>query len=127
MRRTEGNSLSNPPSIPAKSPCPSTPEVKNASSVEVQEHEEKAERYVEKNSNIEGTPEGIKSVINFLKEKIPGLNVKHMNIHVEEESAEDKDSSKQLMEEKSNETIGGFVHNTEDTAPMDEFTRLPAK
>lgn len=103
LRRTKGNSLSKPPSIPAKSP--STPEVENASSVEVQEHEEKAERNDEKNSNSEGpTEEGIKSVINFLKEKIPGMKVKVMNINVEEEAAEDSDSIKQLMEEESNKT-----------------------
>ena len=71
----------------------------------VQEPEEKIERNDEKNSNIEGvTEEGIKSVINFLKEKIPGLKVKVMNVNVEEEAAENNDSIKQLMEEDSNES-----------------------
>ena len=95
--------MSNPPSVPAKSL--SKPEVENVSSVEVEEHEEKVERNDEKNSNIESaTEEGIKSVINFLKEKIPGLKVKVMNINVDEEAAEDNDSIKQLMEEDSNKT-----------------------
>ncbi|KAJ1384458.1 hypothetical protein SESBI_42525 [Sesbania bispinosa] len=111
LRRSKGNSMSNPSSTTAKSP--SKPEVENASSVEVQEHEEKVERNDEKNSSIEGaTEEGIKSVINFLKEKIPGLKVKVMNINVEEEVAEDNDSIKQLIDEDSNKTSSS--ENPED-------------
>ncbi|KAK7317188.1 hypothetical protein RJT34_01198 [Clitoria ternatea] len=103
LRRSKGNSMSGPPSIPVKSP--SKPEVENASSVGMQEQEEKVERNDEKSSNIEGaTEEGIKSVINFLKEKIPGLKVKVMNVNVEVEAAEENDSIKQLMEEDGNKT-----------------------
>ncbi|KAI9087563.1 hypothetical protein K1719_030433 [Acacia pycnantha] len=102
LRRAKGNSTINSPSVPVKSP--SKPDVENVSSVEVQEHEDKVERSDEK-SSIEGaTEEGIKSVINFLKEKIPGLKVKVMNINVEEEGTEDNDPVKQLMEEESNKT-----------------------
>ncbi|KAJ1418244.1 hypothetical protein SESBI_15987 [Sesbania bispinosa] len=88
--------------------------VKNADNTyHMQEHEEKVERNDEKNSNIEGaTEEGIKSVINFLKEKIPGLKVKVMNINVEEEVAEDNDSIKQLIDEDSNKTSSS--ENPED-------------
>ncbi|XP_028778329.1 protein EXECUTER 2, chloroplastic [Neltuma alba] len=103
LRRAKGNSMSNSPSVPEKSP--SKPEVENVPPVEVQEHEEKVERSDEKSSTIEGaTEEGIKNVINFLKEKIPGLKVKVMNISVEEEGTEDSDPVKQLMEEESNKT-----------------------
>ncbi|KAE9601438.1 hypothetical protein Lalb_Chr13g0297841 [Lupinus albus] len=104
LRRTKkGNSTNNPPSIPATGP--SKPEVENASLVETQEHGEKDDKNDEKTNNIEGaTEEGVKSVINFLKEKIPGLKVKVMNIDVEEEGAEDNDSIKQLMNEDSNKT-----------------------
>lgn len=111
--------MSNPPSIPAKSP--SKPEVENLSSVEVQEPEEKVEeRNDEKNSNVEAaTEDGIKSVINFLKEKIPGLKVKVMNINVEEEAAQGSDSIKQIMEEDSNKTSStenseGGVNNLDE-------------
>lgn len=87
--------------MPAKSP--SKPEVENESSAEIQEHEEKAERNDDINSNVEGaTEEGIKSVINFLKDKIPGLKMKVMNINVEEEGAEENDSVEQLRQEDSN-------------------------
>ena len=95
--------MSNPPSTPTESP--SKPDVENASSVEMQEDEEKVEINNEKNRNIEGaTEEGIKSVINFLKDKIPGLKVKVMNINVEEKGAEGNDSIKQFMQEGGNKT-----------------------
>ncbi|XP_020230293.1 protein EXECUTER 2, chloroplastic [Cajanus cajan] len=109
LRQAKGKSRKNPPSIPAKGP--SKPEVENASSVEVDEHEEKVERNDEKNSNIEGaTEEGIKSVINFLKEKIPGLKVKVMNVNVEEEATEDneEDSNKTGSSENHEEVVNNL-------------------
>ncbi|CAK8566784.1 unnamed protein product [Lathyrus sativus] len=112
LRRSKGNSTSNPPSIPAKSP--SKPEVENLSSIEVEEPEEKVEETDdEKNSNVE------KSVINFLKEKIPGLKVKVMNVNVEEEAREGSDSIKQIMEDDGNKTSStenseGEVNNLDE-------------
>lgn len=113
LRQAKGKSKRNPLSISAKGP--SKPEVDNvSSSVEVQEDEEKVERNDEKNNNIEAvTEEGIKSVINFLKEKIPGLKVKVMNVNVEEEAAENNDSIQQLMEDDSNKTGTGENHEDE--------------
>ncbi|TKY73493.1 EXECUTER 2 [Spatholobus suberectus] len=117
LRQAKGKSRRNPPSVPAKGP--SKPEVENASSGEVQEHKEKLERNDEKNSNIEGaTEEGIKSVINFLKEKIPGLKIKVMNVNVEEEAAEDNDSIKQMMEEDSK--TGSSENHEEEVNNLDE-------
>lgn len=118
LRQAKGKSRRNPQSVPAKGP--SKPEVENASAVEVQEPEEKIERNDEKNTNIEGvTEEGIKSVINFLKEKIPGLKIKVMNVSVEEEAAENNDSIKQLMEEDSNES-GSSENHEEEVNNLDE-------
>ncbi|XP_027904120.1 protein EXECUTER 2, chloroplastic [Vigna unguiculata] len=113
LRQAKGKSKRNSLSISAKGP--SKPEVDNvSSSVEVQEDEEKVERNDEKNNNIEAvTEEGIKSVINFLKEKIPGLKVKVMNVNVEEEAAENNDSIQQLMEEDNNKTGSGENHEDE--------------
>lgn len=65
----------------------------------------KTETNDDKGLNIEGaTEEGIKSVINFLKEKIPGLKVKIMNVNVTEEMMEENDAVKQLIQEEEEET-----------------------
>jgi len=82
----------------------------------VQEPEDKVEeRNDEKNTNVEAaTEDGIKSVINFLKEKIPGLKVKVMNINVEEEAREGSDSIKQIMEEDDNKTSSAENSEEED-------------
>ncbi|KAK7411120.1 hypothetical protein VNO78_02532 [Psophocarpus tetragonolobus] len=118
LQQAKGKLRRNPQSISVKGP--SKPEVENASSVDVQEPEEKVERNDEKNSNTEGaTEEGIKSVIHFLKEKIPGLKVRVMNVRVEEEAAENNDSIKQLMEEDSDKT-GSSENHEEEVNNLDE-------
>ncbi|KDP31109.1 hypothetical protein JCGZ_11485 [Jatropha curcas] len=100
LQRAKGVST-NSASSPSKSgKNPSNSEVEKASAIDVQRNEVKAERTDEKGINIEETTEeGIKSVINFLKDKIPGLKVKVMNIDATEEVIEDKDSVKQVMQE----------------------------
>ncbi|KAL6174889.1 hypothetical protein ACLB2K_051534 [Fragaria x ananassa] len=88
------------PSKPEKGS--STPEVQNATVVDVQKNEDKVESSDEKGLNIEGaTEEGIKSVINFLKKKIPGLKVKVRNVDVAKEVMEDNNSVNRLMQENS--------------------------
>ncbi|KAI4319083.1 hypothetical protein MLD38_032728 [Melastoma candidum] len=84
-----------------------------------------AEASDEKGLNIEGaTEEGIKSVINFLKDKIPGLKVKVMNVNVAEEVVEENDSVKQLMQEDVDEEVisvsdSDEEDNLEQTHPDD--------
>ncbi|MBA0564258.1 hypothetical protein Golob_009212 [Gossypium lobatum] len=105
------NSTSSP-SRPTKTP--STSEVENASVIDVQGNETKTERSDEKGINIEGaTEEGIKSVINFLKNKIPGLKVKVMNVDVSEDILVN-DSVEQLIQEDDEETSS--TENSEDEA-----------
>lgn len=101
---------------------PSASEVENASVIDVQGNEGKAERSDEKGINIEGaTEEGIKSVINFLKNKIPGLKVKVMNVDVSEEVIVN-DSVEQLMQEDDEKTAS--TENSEDeTDDLDEIER----
>jgi len=86
--------------------CATKSEVENESSVEIQEHEEKAEKNDEVSSSIEeASKQGIKIVLYFLKDKIPGLQISIMNINAEEEGAEDSNkttSSKNTEEEVNN-------------------------
>uniref|UniRef100_A0A803L8N0 Uncharacterized protein n=1 Tax=Chenopodium quinoa TaxID=63459 RepID=A0A803L8N0_CHEQI len=78
-------------------------EAENSSAVDDQANKDKTEKQEEKILNIEGaTEEGIKSVINFLKDKIPGLNVKVMNISIGDQVV-DSDAVKQLTQEDSKE------------------------
>ncbi|CAN1774873.1 Protein EXECUTER 2, chloroplastic [Linum perenne] len=81
-------------------------EVESALEGNVKQNEVKQEETDEKGINIEGaTEEGIKSVINFLKDKIPGLKVNVMNVNVTGEVAEDDDSMKQLIQDEDENTV----------------------
>ncbi|XP_040987353.1 protein EXECUTER 2, chloroplastic [Juglans microcarpa x Juglans regia] len=122
LQRAKGNSAnSNLPSKLTKDHHPSTSKVEDESVVDIQENEGKAERSEEMGTNIEGvTEEGIKSVINFLKEKIPGLKVKVMNVNVTEEVVKDSDSVKQLMQEDS-EKMGSTENSEEGVGNLDEI------
>ncbi|CAK9330204.1 unnamed protein product [Citrullus colocynthis] len=108
LQRSKGNSKisTSPPSEPSNSP--STSGVKNQTAVDIPENEATKEPSEEKGVTVEGaTEEGIKGVINFLKDKIPGLKVKVTNINVSEEVIEDANSVKQLMQEDSEKTETG--------------------
>ncbi|KAK8657064.1 hypothetical protein V6N13_035324 [Hibiscus sabdariffa] len=73
LQRAKVSSTNNTSSPPKPAKPPFTSEVENASVIDIQGNDEaKAEKSDEKGTNIEGaTEEGIKSVINFLKNKIP--------------------------------------------------------
>ena len=118
LQRAKGPTYStNSPSKSTKSPSGS--EVENASVVDVQGTEVKAEKSDNKGINIEGaTEEGIKSVINFLKEKIPGLKVKVMNIDIAEEVMDDTDSVKQLMQDGDD---SGSSEDSEGESDLEEL------
>nr|XP_023929623.1 protein EXECUTER 2, chloroplastic [Quercus suber]POE89266.1 protein executer 2, chloroplastic [Quercus suber] len=120
LQRAKGNSTNSSP-VSKLTKDPSTSEVENESVVDVQENEVKAERTEDKGTNTEGvTEEGIKSVINFLKEKIPGLKVKVMNVNVAEEVIKDSDSVKQLMQE-GNEKAGSTENPEDEVGNLDEI------
>ncbi|XVF54129.1 hypothetical protein PTKIN_Ptkin05aG0156000 [Pterospermum kingtungense] len=112
LQRAKGSSMDSTSSSAKPTKTPSSSEVENASVIDVQGNEAKAERSDEKGINIEGaTEEGIKSVINFLKNKIPGLKVKVMNVDVSEEVIVN-DSVEQLMQEDDEKTAS--TENSED-------------
>ncbi|GMJ06682.1 EXECUTER 2 [Hibiscus trionum] len=113
LQRSKGSSTNSTSSPSKPTKTPSTSEVENASVIDVQGNDEaKAERSDEKGINIEGaTEEGIKSVINFLKNKIPGLKVKVMNVDVSEEVVVN-DSVEELIPEDDEKTAA--TENSED-------------
>ncbi|KAK8324633.1 hypothetical protein V6Z12_A12G312200 [Gossypium hirsutum] len=114
LQRAKGSSMNSTSSRSRPTKTPSTSEVENASIIDVQGDEAKTERSDEKGINIEGaTEEGIKSVINFLKNKIPGLKVKVMNVDVSEDVMVN-DSMEQLIQEDDEETSS--TENSEDEA-----------
>lgn len=101
LQRSKGTKTSSVDLQPKPTRDSPTPESEDSQAVDIQANKDKTEKQEEKVLNIEGaTEEGIKSVINFLKDKIPGLKVKVMNINVGEEVVED-DSVKQLGPEES--------------------------
>ncbi|OAY47762.1 protein EXECUTER 2, chloroplastic [Manihot esculenta] len=113
LQRAKGASTNSTSSHSKSGTSPSTSEVEKASAVDVKQNEIKPEESEEQGINIEGaTEEGIKSVINFLKDKIPGLKVKVMNINAAEEVIEDNDSVKQLMQEDEEQATSS--ENSED-------------
>uniref|UniRef100_A0A6N2KTP5 Uncharacterized protein n=1 Tax=Salix viminalis TaxID=40686 RepID=A0A6N2KTP5_SALVM len=113
LQRAKGSSTNSTASLSKSTQVPSISEAKNASVVDVQANDIKTKRSEEKTINIEeATEEGIKSVINFLKDKIPGLKVKVVNINTTGEVMEDSDSVKQLMQGDDDKT--GSSENSED-------------
>ncbi|KAJ4960133.1 hypothetical protein NE237_020043 [Protea cynaroides] len=77
--------------------------------------EAEVERREEKKVNIKDVnEEGLRSVINFLKDKIPGLKLEVMNIKVPEETTGGSDSMEQLIQE--NNEIASSAENSEDGA-----------
>ncbi|GKV18916.1 hypothetical protein SLEP1_g29235 [Rubroshorea leprosula] len=120
LQRAKGSSTNSGSSSSKSTKSPSTSEVENASTVDLPGNEVKAERSDGKGVNTEGvTEEGIKSVINFLKDKIPGLKFKVMDIDVSE-VADDSDSVKQLMEE-NNEKRGPSENSEDESDDLEEI------
>ncbi|KAL8141975.1 hypothetical protein V2J09_015007 [Rumex salicifolius] len=98
----------------------SSSESESESLVDIQSNDDKAEKQ-EKGLSIEETAEGIKSVINFLKDKIPGLNFKLMDVDVMDvDIAEESESLRQLIQDDDEETD----EDSEDESNMNELQNL---
>ncbi|CAH1419189.1 unnamed protein product [Lactuca virosa] len=84
-------------------------DIENSSVIDVKVNEEKPGKNDGKSINFEGdTEEGIRSVLNFLKDKIPELKIKDlkvMKVDVEEVMADDDDDTvNQLLQEDDEKT-----------------------
>ncbi|XP_042507129.1 protein EXECUTER 2, chloroplastic-like isoform X2 [Macadamia integrifolia] len=83
--------------------------------------EECVERREEKNVNIKvANEEGIQSVINFLKDKIPGLKLKVMNFKVPEEITGSSDNVEQVMQENS-DTARSAENSENEAGNLDDI------
>lgn len=103
LKQLSGNSANSSSSSDKSTKGPSTSETENASVVDVKLEGSEVEKGEGKNIDLEGAAEeGIKSVINFLKEKIPELKVKVMRVDVTENINED--TVKQFIEEDNENT-----------------------
>ncbi|XP_059643425.1 protein EXECUTER 2, chloroplastic isoform X2 [Cornus florida] len=116
LQRTKGSSTNHTDSSSNSKPTkfPSTAEIENASVVDIKGSENKAEKSEEKSINNDGeTEEGISSVINFLKEKIPELKVKVMKFNGTGETVDDNDSVEQLIQEDDESKMAGKTSEDE--------------
>ncbi|GFQ07820.1 protein executer 1 chloroplastic, partial [Phtheirospermum japonicum] len=155
LKLIKGNSANSSSSSEKSTKGLSVGETENSSVIDVKLEDSEVEKGEGKSIDLEGAAEeGLKSVINFLKEKIPELKVKVMKVDVTEnitedtmkkfieednenktsddteEEADDVDGDSDTMESESDLDIklyiGGVLHNKEDSVTKDEFVRVPA-
>ncbi|OIT02544.1 PREDICTED: protein EXECUTER 2, chloroplastic [Nicotiana attenuata] len=122
MQRTKGSAASSSPSSESKPmKGPATAEIENKAVIDVKIDEAEAEKSNEKSIDFEGAAEeGIRSVINFLKDKIPDLKVKVMKVNITEEITDDGDSVKQFLEGEDENTISS-EEAEETTSDLDDI------
>lgn len=91
----------------------STVEPEDASVIDVKVNEDEIENSKEKHVGFEeAAEEGIQSVINFLKDRIPDLKAKVTKLNTTEEVLDDSDSLRQIIEEdgeNSNDVNNGII------------------
>ncbi|KAJ0603858.1 hypothetical protein HanRHA438_Chr02g0053091 [Helianthus annuus] len=117
QRAKASNSKTTGPSNSSSTEGTSMSDTNNASVIDVKVNEDKPGKKDEKSINFEGsTEDGIKSVFNFLKEKIPELKIKDlkvMKVDVEQ-VIEDNDTVNQLIQEDDEKSTSDEESESED-------------
>ncbi|KAL8042030.1 hypothetical protein ABFX02_09G023500 [Erythranthe guttata] len=107
-----GKSSSSSSDKSTKGPSANEPDAASVVDVKLESEPEKSEG---KSIDLEGAAEeGIKSVINFLKDKIPELKVKVMRVDIADDITED--DVKQFIEEEDEDSDSTSGSDTEDEA-----------
>nr|XP_043635581.1 protein EXECUTER 2, chloroplastic [Erigeron canadensis] len=118
QRAKASNSKTTSPSNVSSTKGTSMPDIENASVIDVKVNEDKPGKSDRKSINFEGaTEDGIRSVINFLKDKIPELKIKDlkvMKVDVEE-VMEDNDTVNQLAQEDDDKSTSDEDSEDENT------------
>ncbi|XP_047981873.1 protein EXECUTER 2, chloroplastic [Salvia hispanica] len=126
LKQTKGNSANSNSSSDKSAKGPSAGEAENTAVVDVKLEESEAEKGEGKSIDLEGAAEeGIKGVINFLKEKIPELKVKVMRVDVTENITED--TLKQFIEEDSESRTGKDVEEDATEIDSNQLDRVAAQ
>lgn len=126
LKQTKGNSANSNSSSDKSTKGPSAGEAENTAVVDVKLEESEAEKGEGKSIDLEGAAEeGIKGVINFLKEKIPELKVKVMRVDVTEDITED--TLKQFIEEDSESRTSKDVEEDATEIDSNQLDRVAAQ
>ncbi|KAL8118315.1 hypothetical protein AgCh_016014 [Apium graveolens] len=114
LKRIKGSTTKSTRSSTSKSTKGPSGDDEDASVVDVEVNEDKSEKGNEKSMTFEGvTEDGLRSVINFLKDKIPELKVKVTYVdESDDEVIENSDSLKQIMEENDENSV--LIESSED-------------
>ncbi|KAK1427633.1 hypothetical protein QVD17_16324 [Tagetes erecta] len=118
QRAKASNSKATSPSSSSSTEGTSMTDTESASVIDVKVNEDKPGKNDEKSLNFEGaTEDGIKSVINFLKDKIPELKIKDLKVmKVDVEKVmEDNDTVNQLIEEDDEKSTSDEESEDENT------------
>ncbi|KAK4479317.1 hypothetical protein RD792_014828 [Penstemon davidsonii] len=118
LKQIKGDSTNSSSSSDKSTKGPSADEIENGSIVDVKLEENEAEKSEGKIIDLEGAAEeGIKSVINYLRERIPELKVKVSRVNVSDDITED--TVKQFLEEDSEEEASDIDNNEPDEVAAD--------
>ncbi|XP_071733339.1 protein EXECUTER 2, chloroplastic [Rutidosis leptorrhynchoides] len=106
QRAKTSNSKSASPSSSSSTKGTSMNDIENSSVIDVKVNEDKPGKNDEKSISFEGaTEDGIRSVINFLKDKIPELKIKDLKVmKVDVEGVMENDTVNQILSEDDDKT-----------------------